>query len=1016
MRYRFGRFELDEEAGELRREGKAVPLQPKPFGLLQMLLRERERVVENEEIFEALWPGVTVTPSSLTRAVSLARRAIGDTNKGALISHLARRGYRFTGEVTEIGRPRRGEAPQAPATPTPATSADADPFVGRSDAEQTLRGAWHDAASGRGGLVLVSGAAGIGKTRLVGRLVAEAERSGGVTLLGRCREDVPAFWPWAQVLRGLLERGAEPATLLEQPGVADELIEWLPELATSGSEPEPGSDAKSAALSPEQQRFLLFEAVARMLLRESRRDPLLVWLEDVQWAGASSLRLLEHLAYEVTEARLLLVVTVRDEPRPRDHPVEQVLPTLRQQPRSVDLPLRHLSRGDVSALLEQVIGRAPPSDLTSELFAHSEGVPLFLREAIRLLAERGDLAHPERVRRWALTLPARALDLIRQPLDRLSPACLALVESGAVLGREFPLGLVAAVADEQRDAALDLLDEAERAGVLEAATETPGSWRFVHALFREAAYDAISAGSRARLHARAAVELERRHAGELEQVVSELATHHHAALAVVDPERAFELAVRAARRATRLLAHDHAVTHYGQALAALDQLPTTDSGRRLETLIALGEAHLLAGERERRRAVFAEAMDAARAQGRALEAAVAAVGFCDLADWAAEDPEAYERVADALELVPDGADALRAALLTRLAYLSMRRAMERSESLAREAVAAARQAGDILVLQEALYALFFRLAGPDHLKERATVAEEMLEAVRASRLTDTSLIAMLDMASDRVTVGDLAEATRWRDRVEPLLGAEPRPVLLWHVRTFDAGVAIAQGRFEAAERLVGESARLGQRIEHPYARGVDRALRAWLMHEQGRHEEVLEIFPPRRPVRIGPRQWVGAVIGRTLAALGRADEARLYYEDLMAAGPETIPRNIRWHGVMAELAHLCADLGDADGAESILALLEPVAEQHGVRPLAIHYVGPFTHPLARLHQQIGELRKAERLFERALESVDALGAKPARRRILVDYAELLVATGDAARAGELRAEAAALARSFESAS
>src|SRR5690606_22102055 len=110
MRFRFGAFELNEEAGELRRDGVPVPLQPKPFELLRLLLRERNRVVSTEELFDARWPGVAVTPSSLTRAVSLARRAIGDTHRGEILRSVARRGYRFVGDVVAL---EVGAAPRA---------------------------------------------------------------------------------------------------------------------------------------------------------------------------------------------------------------------------------------------------------------------------------------------------------------------------------------------------------------------------------------------------------------------------------------------------------------------------------------------------------------------------------------------------------------------------------------------------------------------------------------------------------------------------------------------------------------------------------------------------------------------------------------------------------------------------------------------------------------------------------------------------------------------------------------
>ncbi|MGH0037892.1 MAG: ATP-binding protein [Myxococcota bacterium] len=1007
MRYRFDRFELDEEAGELRRDGAPQPLQPKPFELLRVLVRERERVVSADELLEALWPETVVTPSSLTRAVSLARKAIGDSRRAELIRSVARRGYRFVGDVVEVGRPGRAAPALAGApSPTPRPEpADAEPFVGRHEALDLLRSAWQESLSARGSLLLVGGRPGIGKTRLCERFALEVERSGGQVSTGRCREEVPAFWPWAQVLRQVVERGADTSALSALPGGAGELADWVPGLVATGP-PDEGAPGDS----PDRRRFLLFDALVRTLAMHSRRDPLLIVLEDVHWAGATSLQLLEHLLFELSGLSILVVATLRDEPRPPDHPVEQILPSLRQQPACRALSLESLSRRQVGELLAGHLGRTAPSDLVSELYACSEGVPLFLREAIRLLAERGDLQHPERVRRWAVTLPSRALDLIRRPLGRLSPEAGRLVGAAAVIGREFTLALAAAVADLPRDEALDHLDEAERAGVVEPMTDAPGSWRFSHALFRDAASEGLTAGVRARLHARAAQELERRHASDPGRVLSEIASHHHAALAVVDPERAFELACGAARRSTRQLAHDQAAVHYEQALAALDHFPTVDPARRLEILLALGEALGLAHERARRRAVFSEAIDLARELERPLDRARAAIGFCDLSEWAPRDDEALAHLEDALADAPEDALPERAGLLTRLAYLSMRASPARAEPLARAAVETARRSGDDLALQDALYALFFNVAGPDHAGERRELAVEAEAAARRSRLADSSLIALLDMSCDRVMHGALADALHWRETGEGLAGPDPLPIATWHIRLLQAGFALLRGDFAEGERLRAESARLGQRIGHPYARGVERAQCMWLHRERGRYDAVFDLVPPRLPVRTGPVDWVQAVTARTLVEAGRAQEARPLYEDMIARDPERIPRNIRWNVTLAELAHLCADLRDAERADGLIALLEPVSHQHGVLPMPILYAGPFTAALGRLRALRGELGEARELLEDALESVDALGARPARARLLAWQADVLGRHGEKSSARERWGQSGALAR------
>jgi DNA-binding winged helix-turn-helix (wHTH) protein/tetratricopeptide (TPR) repeat protein len=1003
--FRFGSFELDEQTRELRKDGAPVALQPKPFELLTLLLRERSRVVPTDELFEALWPGVVVSPSSLTRAVSHARRALDDTHQGNLVKSFPRRGYRFCGEVVVFETGAHAE----PAPPANGESDGGLPFVGRERALETLRAVLDRALAGSESLALVSGIPGVGKSRLVEVFTREVARRGPLVLTGRCREGegVPPLWPWVQVVRGLL---AEPSIAPE----VRELVAATDELAGLVQEREARPlDAGAPDVSPEQRRFHSFDAIERALQLASRRRPLVVVLEDLHWAGPPSLRVLEHLAFETEPHPILIVGTVREEARERGDPLQRTLSILRRQDRTARVSLSGLTRGEVGGLLERKLGRPAPSDLISELAARTEGVPLYLREAIRLLEERGDLEHPERIARTGMSLPVHSLGLIRRALEGLSEPCHDLVAAAAVIGREFRMPFVSAVAEIPRDEALDLLDEASRAGVVEAVPEAPATWRFSHALYQEAAYEALPPSLRVRLHYRTAERLERQHGEHLDPVAAELAHHRHQSLALSDPESAYACAHRAAEKAVEVCAYEHAATHYEQARAALEHCDVVVPERQLETLLALGEAWRLAGDAQRRREVFGSAMEAARALDRPRDFARAAVGLCNLSSWATEDERARACLKEALAGLDDEPCIERVRLLSRQAYFDIRVSRELSEPVARRAVALARSVGDPEALQEALYTLHFAIAGPDDLDERAELTDELVAVTPSAPSRDTAVIALLDVASDRIALGDAKGAREYRNRAAQVVGDGAYPGLLWHLSVFDAGYALLEGRFEVTERLAGEAILLGLRSAPPDARGVETAHRALLHRERDEHESVIELLSPLSTLQQGAIHWVQAVLARSHLAAGDEATACNLFERLAEDDFAVVPRNIRWTDTLVEAAHLCSELDDARRARLLHGALSPVEHHHGVLPVPICYGGPVSFGLARLCDTLGRPEEAAELYTEASEACVLVGARPMQARVALEHGKLLarrgqkraahgLVEGSAALAGELR--------------
>ena len=463
------------------------------------------------------------------------------------------------------------------ALPEPAAKVVTGAFVGRDLELAELTAGLDDAEAGHGRLFLLVGEPGIGKSRLAEELAARARSRGALVLVGRCWEagGAPAYWPWVQSLRAYV-RAAAPATLRRQlgPGAAD-LAQLLPELreVLDDLPPAAGSDTEGA-------RFRLFDSLAAFVKRVAATQPLVLVLDDLHAADEPSLLLLQFVARELAQSRIVIVGACRDvDPTPAA-PLRATLTELAREPVTRTVLLSGLGEEDVERFVALAAPAAEASQLGATVYAETEGNPLFVGEIVRLLGREGQLAEAP------LAIPHSVRETIGRRLRHLSDESNDLLTLASVLGREFDLHALARVSGRDRGAVLELLDEAIEARVV---SEVPGAisrMRFAHALIRDAAYHRLTRARRIELHRRVGEALEVIHAAELDPHLAELAHHFYEAAA----GEAVGYARRAGERAVAQLAYEEAVRLYELALAGLDAGGPATVAERCELLLALGDA------------------------------------------------------------------------------------------------------------------------------------------------------------------------------------------------------------------------------------------------------------------------------------------------------------------------------------------------------------------------------------------------------------------------------------------
>jgi hypothetical protein len=454
-------------------------------------------------------------------------------------------------------KPRRGEQSPRVADGVPAMAGGFIPrLAGREREVAWLRAKLDGAQAGYGGLVLLGGEPGIGKTRSLFELAADASCREMQVCWGRCweSEGAPPFWPWIEVLRAVL-RDQDPRRLRSELGTgAASIAELVPEVR------ELLTDLPAASsLDPAEARFRLFDSVTGALQRMSRVRPLLLLLDDLHWADKPSLLLLQFLVEHMADARILIAGTYRDTEVHAEHALAELVGALRRESQFGLLPLTGLTLDAVNQLISSLDQPVPVDTaiLARAVWESTEGNPLFVREELRYLLEEQQLARGDEQQEilaplLKLGLPEGVRDVISRRLRRLSPTTRTVLSVGAIMGREFDARIVERSGTLDPAELDDALDEAEAARVIDEVLRSAGRYQFNHALFREALHAELPARRRIRLHARVAEALELEYTGSLDSHLSELTYHFGEARALLGVEKLVHYAVLAVSGPSRV--------------------------------------------------------------------------------------------------------------------------------------------------------------------------------------------------------------------------------------------------------------------------------------------------------------------------------------------------------------------------------------------------------------------------------------------------------------------------------
>jgi tetratricopeptide (TPR) repeat protein len=831
--------------------------------------------------------------------------------------------------------------------------ARADRFVGRERELQQVDRLGAAAAAGQGSVVVVSGAPGIGKSRLCDEILTQARRAGLRTMLARCwvGGGAPPLWPWQPILRELCD--AETAELL--------------------AEGDPGHD------HVDPDRFARFVAVTDRLAEACTGSPTCLVVDDVHAADPGALLLVRFLTRSLHRLPLLLVLTRRVE-EPVDGSHEATL--LREiEADATPLVLARFEEAETASFL-QIHGLADlEADLAATLHRVTDGNPLFLR---RIAA----LGPPD----TADAVPAGLRLAIDEGLRRLDPDAQRLLRWSSVLGTTVSTREAAVVADVHPTEVVAAVDAADPSGI--AVRDDAGRFRFTHELVRSALEDGLDSADRLRAHSRAALAIagsspttpavaggtapsrdDGAEAGvDHRQIPVDRLTRwaHHLLAAAPRSTAAAQAAATACQAAaqamTRNFAYERAEALVSAAVALHGPAVGEPSG---QLLVEWAQAALACGQMTEARQRFGHAASVAEQAGDPVVFAQAALGLGG--HWLNEHRSPVERSRvlglqrAALAALPDHQVALRCRLQLRLVAEAVFDGGPQEPVF--DALAACRASGDPLALAEALSLTHHTLLTLEHNDRRLPLADELVQVASEAGHGVLGLMGLLWRTTDLFHHGDeraLRAMEELRERAEALACQN----LLYIVDVMDVMLRLAAGQLTEAEEAATQAYELGTAVGEIDALGYFSAQMMVLLWLQGREAEIVDVAEEiaTSPTLIRAEFSVRAGAALLAVRAGRAEQARANLDRLAAGGLAALPQSSTWGPGMVAIVEVASELGDADVARQAYDLLLPFADLPIVASVGVVCLGSAERSLGIAARTFGQVDLAVEHLERAVEA------------------------------------------------